>query len=328
MTIKSTIKHRRGTTSEWVAKNPILNKAEIGVDLDVGKFKLGDGETPWLDLPYFVNEEDLSDFDGIEGPQGIQGIQGIQGEIGPEGPRGLQGPIGPDGPEGPKGDVGSPGTSLTIVDQVPTFEDLPETAPPSDGYLTADGSLWFYGATSGWVEVGDLQGPQGPQGIQGIPGPEGPVGPEGPEGPRGPQGIEGPQGPLGPKGEPGTSITSTLSTYFHTTSFLESGASEKSTISAVKLFSLYIIETSVAVRVRLYVDTVSQIADETRSVGTDPSIDVGVIVDAVTTPSSLILKVAPAILGAANSSNIPITVTNLSGSSSAVTVTLSAIALE
>lgn len=325
MAFPKTIKHRRGTTLEWETKNPILKEGEFGVDLDTNQFKLGDGVSHWKELPYFLNKKGLEDIGGLEGPQGIQGIQGIQGEIGPEGPRGLQGPIGPEGPEGPKGDVGSPGTSLTIVDQVPTFEDLPETAPPSDGYLTADGSLWFYGATSGWVEVGDLQGPQGSQGIQGIPGPEGPVGPDGPEGPRGPQGIEGPQGPLGPKGD---SLTSTLVTYSHTTTTLESGAVEKSTISAVKLFSLYIIETSVAARVRLYVDTISQTADELRSVDTNPSIEVGVIVDAVTTSSILILKVAPAILGAANSTNIPITVTNLSGSNAAITVTLSAIALE
>ncbi len=52
-----TIQHRHGYASEWEASNPVLLKAEIGVardDLGDGtvKFKIGDGVSPWMDLPY------------------------------------------------------------------------------------------------------------------------------------------------------------------------------------------------------------------------------------------------------------------------------------
>lgn len=50
MTVKSTIKHRRGTTAQWESRNPILKDAEFGVNLDTGKFKVGNGVSRWLDL--------------------------------------------------------------------------------------------------------------------------------------------------------------------------------------------------------------------------------------------------------------------------------------
>lgn len=199
MAFPKTIKHRRGTTLEWETKNPILKEGEFGVDLDTNQFKLGDGVSHWKELPYFLNKKGLEDIGGLEGPQGIQGPPGIEGPRGEQGPRGERGVEGPEGPQGIQGDPGSPGTSLTIVDQVPTVNDLPESASPSEGYLTNDGLLYFYGATNGWGEVGYLRGPEGPQGIQGIPGPQGEIGPDGPEGPRGEQGIQG------LKGDPGIS---------------------------------------------------------------------------------------------------------------------------
>lgn len=43
---------RRGTASEATSDNPILHAGEIGVELDSGKFKIGDGSTAWNDLLY------------------------------------------------------------------------------------------------------------------------------------------------------------------------------------------------------------------------------------------------------------------------------------
>ena len=270
MTVKSTIKHRRGTTAQWESRNPILKDAEFGVDLDTGKFKVGNGVSRWLDLPYFVNEEDLEELEGIPGPQGAPGPQGIQGEAGTEGPRGLQGDTGPEGPQGTQGSTGTPGTSLTIVDQVPTFEDLPLSAAPSEGYLLEDGSLWFYGATSGWVEVGELRGPEGPQGLQGTQGPQGEIGPIGPEGPRGFQGIQGLvgergldgyQGVDGAQGPPGESVDISVTTFPITTEVLTAGVSEKSGITISTFFGIAEITATSPCRVRLYSDTVSQTMD-------------------------------------------------------------------
>jgi hypothetical protein len=50
---------RRGTTARWVDKNPLLDQGEIGFETDTGKFKIGDGVHRWIDLPYFLNEEQI-----------------------------------------------------------------------------------------------------------------------------------------------------------------------------------------------------------------------------------------------------------------------------
>ena len=53
------IRPRRSTTTEWSIINPILKEGEMGIEFpDTGigsglcKFKFGDGETQWNDLPY------------------------------------------------------------------------------------------------------------------------------------------------------------------------------------------------------------------------------------------------------------------------------------
>lgn len=47
---------RRDTAANWVAANPILSAGEIGVELPASgttcKFKIGDGVTAWVSLPY------------------------------------------------------------------------------------------------------------------------------------------------------------------------------------------------------------------------------------------------------------------------------------
>lgn len=45
---------KRSTASDWAFKNPILLEGEPGVELETNRFKLGDGQTRWLDLDYFT----------------------------------------------------------------------------------------------------------------------------------------------------------------------------------------------------------------------------------------------------------------------------------
>lgn len=48
----------RGKTSEeWTATNEILLERELGLETDTGKFKFGDGTTPWLDLEYSGSDD-------------------------------------------------------------------------------------------------------------------------------------------------------------------------------------------------------------------------------------------------------------------------------
>jgi hypothetical protein len=65
------IQFRRALAAAWTAANPTLAEGEIALELDTGKFKIGNGTQTWAQLAY---------SSGPQGPQGIQGIQGIQGE--------------------------------------------------------------------------------------------------------------------------------------------------------------------------------------------------------------------------------------------------------
>jgi Major tropism determinant N-terminal domain/Collagen triple helix repeat (20 copies) len=119
------IKLRRNTPQQWTLKNPVLSEGELGVELGTGWLKLGDGDTPWMGLPYFVpggeGGEGTQGPQGEPGPQGPQGEPGPQGEVGPLGPQGdigfegAQGEIGPEGPMGPAGADGEDGGSSNVL---------------------------------------------------------------------------------------------------------------------------------------------------------------------------------------------------------------------
>lgn len=86
----------------WAANNPVLLDREMGVETDTRQFKIGNGTTPWVDLPY----------GGIAGEKGSKGdpgaastVPGPKGDIGPPGPKGEDSTVpGPQGPPGPKGE--------------------------------------------------------------------------------------------------------------------------------------------------------------------------------------------------------------------------------
>lgn len=46
------IQLRRGKKAFWESENPILHEGEPGYERDTRRLKIGDGVTPWLDLPY------------------------------------------------------------------------------------------------------------------------------------------------------------------------------------------------------------------------------------------------------------------------------------
>lgn len=51
---------RRGTASQWTSANPTLAAGELGLETDTYSFKIGNGLTGWVGLPYV----------GITGPTG------------------------------------------------------------------------------------------------------------------------------------------------------------------------------------------------------------------------------------------------------------------
>lgn len=58
------IQLRHDTAAAWVAANPVLADAELGVEDDTGRFKIGDGVTAWIDLAYPVGGSGMTMTDG------------------------------------------------------------------------------------------------------------------------------------------------------------------------------------------------------------------------------------------------------------------------
>ena len=116
-----------------------------------------------------------------------------------------------------------------------------------------------------------------------------------------------------------------------TTGSLASLASADLNITGFKGYVLLKIQTSVAAWVRLYTDGTSRTADAGRLEAVDPDPGAGVIAEVITTGGQTILM-SPAVMGFNNetvpTTTIPCRVTNKSGSSAAVTVTLTLIKIE
>jgi hypothetical protein len=144
-------------------------------------------------------------------------------------------------------------------------------------------------------------------------------------------GTPGPQGPAGPAGPVGNASALVRATTAYTTAVLADGASETGFVSIAPSYELLRIQTNVPARIRLYASTAQRDADVARLVTVDPTGDHGVIFEFVTLASDLDWAITPMADGYrldSISSSIPISVTNLSGSSGAVTVTLTYIPLE
>ena len=51
MTENYVIRLKRGTAEQWRRRNPVLHAGEPGFETDTAVFKIGDGKTPWNNLP-------------------------------------------------------------------------------------------------------------------------------------------------------------------------------------------------------------------------------------------------------------------------------------
>ena len=116
-----------------------------------------------------------------------------------------------------------------------------------------------------------------------------------------------------------------------TTASIASGSSVYATIVAAKSYLLQKIETSAAAWVTLYTDTTSRSNDATRNEITDPLPGSGVIAEVITTAAAT-QKITPGTMGwnddGTPSENVYLKVVNKSGSTQAITVTLTYVQLE
>jgi hypothetical protein len=227
---------RGDTLARWTSFNPVLADRELVLETDTDKFKIGDGVTPYLSLPY----------GGLVGPTGPQGASiNIKGTvatvgalpstgntvndayivtadgdlyvwtgsawanvgqiIGPTGPTGSAGPTGNLGPTGPTGNLGPTGP----------------TGAAGSGSTVAGptGPTGLTGPTGPQGDASTVAGPTGPTGSTGaastVAGPTGPTGATGAAstvaGPTGPTGATGAAstvaGPTGPTGSTGAAST-------------------------------------------------------------------------------------------------------------------------
>ena len=63
------IQLRRGNAIDWFNANPLLAEGEICVELDTGKFKIGDGIHHWNDLLYATGQDGANGVNGDTGTQ-------------------------------------------------------------------------------------------------------------------------------------------------------------------------------------------------------------------------------------------------------------------
>lgn len=58
------IQLRNDTAAAWTLADPILAQGEMGIELDTGKFKLGDGASLWSELSYAPLSGAVTEIDG------------------------------------------------------------------------------------------------------------------------------------------------------------------------------------------------------------------------------------------------------------------------
>ena len=116
-----------------------------------------------------------------------------------------------------------------------------------------------------------------------------------------------------------------------TTPSLANAASFNGIFNAYKGYAIYKIATSAAAWVRIYTSGNARTADASRDQYTDPQPGSGVIAEAITNGANVVV-ISPGTVGY-NDDNpagpqIPITVTNLSGTTQTITVTMTILQLE
>lgn len=163
-------------------------------------------------------------------------------------------------------------------------------------------------------------GAVGPPGQDGATGPAGPAGVAGPPGATGTAGVAGAAGPAGPPVSVRRVVTQTVaaaSPNVDNTVTVDMGAS----------YCLIGLKTTVAARVRIYNSAAAATADKSRVVTDDPT-TTGIVLEYITT-SNAFVPLLPGVVGAPlTGTTTTVIATNLSGSSAALTVELTYLAME
>jgi hypothetical protein len=124
---------------------------------------------------------------------------------------------------------------------------------------------------------------------------------------------------------------STRTTTTATATSLGNGSTANATATGFKGYTIYKIQTSHAAWVRIYTDTASRTADASRPENEDPLPGAGIIAEVITTGAETIL-ITPAAIGFNNedpvTTDIPVAITNKSGSTNTIVVTMTILQVE
>jgi hypothetical protein len=117
-----------------------------------------------------------------------------------------------------------------------------------------------------------------------------------------------------------------------TTASLADAATGNVAVTGHKSYALLKILVDQPAWVRIYTDTASRSADSSRAEGVDPTPGSGVIAEVITTSAAQTVLISPGTIGFNNEgtplASIPIAVTNKSGTTRTITVTLTVLQLE
>ena len=179
------IQLRRDTSAQWNSINPILAQAEVAIETDTNKFKIGNGTTNWINLPY----------GGLQGTQGIAGIAAAQGSQGTAGTNGSQGTTGTNGSQGTQGRQGTTGTGFNWRSNWSAFNEYyinDVVFYNGSSYIAIENNLDLIPSFSPthWSIISS-QGTTGTNGTQGTQGHQGTTGTNGSQGTQGRQGTTG-----------------------------------------------------------------------------------------------------------------------------------------
>lgn len=302
-------------------------------------------------------------FRGVQGSSGVQGDLGVQGHQGPA--NGFQGMSGVQGTQGRQGNQGNQGLPSVIpgnqgIQGRQGIQGDPGGPRGFQGYQGQQGIKGDYGGPQGDPGAQGANGHQGNQGNRGLQGIQGAIGVQGQQGHQGILGIQGVSGIQGHQGINGTGVPSggtqgqvlakasnanndvewkntaeiglgTRQNLTTATGALANGASTNIMLTGYTTYALSKIQTSAAAWVRIYTDTTSRTNDAARTQDTDPLPGKGVIAEVITTSSALTQVISPGVIGFnSNSSDnsVFMAVTNKSGSSQSIDITLTLLKLE
>jgi hypothetical protein len=320
------IQVRRDTAANWTSTNPTLSQGEIGFETDTYKIKIGNGSSAWAALAYFsaaglsaaqgitfVGDDSsgtrISDGETVQIKGAGTVTTSMTGDIltitGTASGSNILTVVGDD----------STGVTLNSGETIKIAGGTGITTAVSGDVLTITGvpqaTMTFVGddSTGTTLNNGETLKVAGGTGITTA--------------------IAGDVLTITATGG-GGSMASRAS-LAGTTSSLANGATGNLTIVGYKGYMLYKITTSAAAWVRVYVSTAARSSDASRAEGADPTPGSGVIAEVISTASQTIL-ISPGAIGFSNetspSTNISLAVTNKSGSTAAITITLTAVQLE